>query len=90
LASFKGNHHCSSKRKLRLRYRSFLFDENICRRNTYIDNLYSGIQKDDVPEISDAKNLEFVHEYKGHNNNWSAEFIVYKMGYRQHFNENIR
>ncbi|NRF95859.1 hypothetical protein HQN89_34165 [Paenibacillus frigoriresistens] len=42
-------------------------------------NLYSGIEKNDIADISNAKNIEFVYEYKGHTENWAADYIVYKM-----------
>lgn len=42
-------------------------------------SFYSGIEKNDITDISNAKNIEFVHEYKGHTDNWAAVYIVYKM-----------
>ncbi|WP_426453873.1 hypothetical protein ACP26L_15760 [Paenibacillus sp. S-38] len=42
-------------------------------------NIYSGIEKDNIQEISKNKNIEFVHEYKGSGNHWAAIHIVYKI-----------
>ncbi|OME75969.1 hypothetical protein BK120_30365 [Paenibacillus sp. FSL A5-0031] len=42
-------------------------------------NFYSGIEKNDIPDISNTKNIEFVHEYKGHSDNWAAVYIIYKV-----------
>lgn len=47
-----------------------------CNENS---NHYSGIETHDILDISNAKNIEFVHEYKGHTDNWAAVYIVYKM-----------
>lgn len=43
------------------------------------NNFYSGIEKNDISDISDTENLEFVYEYKGHSDNWAANYIVYKV-----------
>lgn len=40
-------------------------------------NHYGGIKKTDFPEMSDP-DLEFVHEFRGHSDNWGALFFVYK------------
>ena len=47
---------------------------NGCAEGT---NYYGGIKKTDFPEMT-ASNIEFVHEYKGHSDNWGAVFFVYK------------
>ncbi len=41
-------------------------------------NYYSGIEKKDISEVTNTKNIEFVYEYKGHTDNWAAVYIVYK------------
>ncbi|CAM3605324.1 hypothetical protein PALU110988_30240 [Paenibacillus lupini] len=47
-----------------------------CKGNS---NIYSGIEKNDIEEISKVKNIEFVYEYKGHTDHWAAAYHVYKM-----------
>ncbi|QYR22292.1 hypothetical protein KZ483_04670 [Paenibacillus sp. sptzw28] len=47
-----------------------------CQENS---NIYSGIEKTDIEDISNAKNLEFVYEYKGYTDHWAAAYYVYKM-----------
>ncbi len=42
-------------------------------------NVYSGIEKNDIPDISNAHNIEFAYEYKGQSNKWAAVYVVYKM-----------
>ncbi|TFE25242.1 hypothetical protein [Cohnella luojiensis] len=41
--------------------------------------LYSGIEKSDIVDISNVKNIEFIYQYKGHTENWAAHYIVFKM-----------
>ncbi|MBW7454757.1 hypothetical protein ACFOLF_26085 [Paenibacillus sepulcri] len=43
------------------------------------NNYYTDIEKDDIPDIKNAQNIEFIYEYKGHTDNWAAVYIVYKM-----------
>jgi hypothetical protein len=43
------------------------------------NNDYSGIEKNDIAEISNSKFMEFVYQYKGSTDNWAANYIVYKM-----------
>lgn len=42
------------------------------------NNYYSGIEKNDVLEIYNVKNIDFVYEYKGHSDSWAAVYVVYK------------
>ncbi len=42
-------------------------------------SVYSDIEKNDIIEISNSKNIEFVYEYKGRTNHWAANYIVYKI-----------
>lgn len=42
-------------------------------------NVYSGIEKNDIAEISKAENIDFVYEYKAHTDQWAANYVVYKM-----------
>ncbi|MDQ0899148.1 MULTISPECIES: hypothetical protein [unclassified Paenibacillus] len=46
-----------------------------CKENS---NIYSGIEKNDIEDISNSKNIEFVYEYKGHTDHWAATYHVYK------------
>ncbi|MBP3961976.1 hypothetical protein [Paenibacillus lignilyticus] len=41
-------------------------------------DIYGGISKTDFPELTDP-NLEYVHAYRGHADNWSAVLFVYKL-----------
>ncbi|NIK22002.1 hypothetical protein FHS17_001169 [Paenibacillus lupini] len=33
---------------------------------TVKNNYYSGIERNDISDLNDTKNIEFVYEYKGH------------------------
>ncbi|SDW80789.1 hypothetical protein [Paenibacillus sp. CF384] len=41
-------------------------------------DIYGGISKTDFPELTEA-NLEYVYQYRGHADNWSAVLFVYKL-----------
>lgn len=43
------------------------------------DDYYKGIEKKDISDLNDNRNLEYVNEYRGHTDNWAAVYIVYKV-----------
>ncbi|AHV97658.1 hypothetical protein [Paenibacillus sabinae] len=46
-----------------------------CKEN---NNVYSGIEKNNIEGLANADNIEFINEYKGHTDHWAAMYIVYK------------
>lgn len=42
------------------------------------DNVYSGIEKQDLTGITTAKELEYIYEYREHTDNWASSFFVYQ------------
>ncbi|AZN43441.1 hypothetical protein [Paenibacillus albus] len=43
------------------------------------NNYYAGIEKKDIFDSKSTTNIEFVYMYKGHTDNWSAVYYVYKL-----------
>ncbi len=42
------------------------------------DNMYSGIEQQDLTEIKTAKELDYIYAYKGHTGNWASTYYVYQ------------
>ncbi|MBW4085813.1 hypothetical protein [Paenibacillus sp. S150] len=40
------------------------------------DNIYAGIEKQDIKSIKTARELEYFYEYKGHTDNWASTYFV--------------
>ncbi|CAH1225247.1 hypothetical protein PAECIP111892_05586 [Paenibacillus auburnensis] len=42
------------------------------------DNVYSGIEQQDLTGIKTAKELDYIYAYKGHTGNWASTYYVYQ------------
>ncbi|WP_236337428.1 hypothetical protein [Paenibacillus auburnensis] len=41
------------------------------------DNIYSGIEQQDLTGIKTAKELDYINAFKGHTSNWASTYYVY-------------
>jgi len=41
-------------------------------------DFYSDIEKNDISDILNDTNMEYVQEHKGHSDNWAAVYVAYK------------